>query len=70
MKPARALATSARVTHPSTWSFTRPIACMNANAVVGPTKRHPRFYRPFDSATAAGEVVRVCGSPSSASGGS
>ena len=35
------------------WSLTTPIACINAYTVVGPTKRHPRRLRSFDSRTEA-----------------
>ena len=32
---------------PSRWSFTKPIACMNAYDVVGPKNRQPSFFRSF-----------------------
>ena len=53
----RCLSTSSRNAQPSTWSFTRPMACENAYIVVGPTKRHPRFFRSRERALDSGEVV-------------
>jgi protoporphyrinogen oxidase len=31
--------------HPTTWSFTIPVACMWAYTIVGPTNRNPRFTK-------------------------
>ena len=39
------------------WSLTRPIACMKAYIVVGPTKLQPLFLRSFDIATDSGQVA-------------
>ena len=42
-----------------------PVACMSAYAVVGPTKRKPRFFRSLasavDSGVTAGTSARVAG---------
>ena len=46
-----------RKTQSSLWSFTKPIACMKAKTVVGPTNFHPRFFRSFESAIALAHVV-------------
>lgn len=35
------------------------MACKKAYRVLGQTKDQPRFFRSFDSATDAGEVVKV-----------
>src|SRR5690606_23495091 len=67
---ARARATSSRVTQPSAWSLIRPIACMNAKAVVGPTKRQPSFLSSFDMATDSGETVSDRGAPGEPASGS
>ena len=40
---ARARSTSARMAQSSAWSLTRPMACMKAYTVVGPTNFQPRF---------------------------
>ena len=47
----RALAARAWASQPSRWSFTSPIACMNAKAVVGPTNLQPAASGLFDRAT-------------------
>src|SRR5689334_14940700 len=39
------------------WSFTMPVACINAYAVVGPTNTKPFFLRAFDMATDSGVVA-------------
>ena len=41
------------------WSLTRPMACMKAYTVVGPTKLQPRFFRSLDKATEAAVDVSV-----------
>src|SRR5690606_18692606 len=66
----RAADTSSRVVQPTRWSLTRPIACMKANAVVGPTKRQPMRFRSFASAIAVGDVVIDWGTGTSAGSGS
>src|SRR3954471_11131907 len=57
------LLTGDRKLQPWRWSFTRPIACMNAYIVVGPTNVQPRFRRSFDSATDSGVVAMVFSTP-------
>src|SRR5215203_2957772 len=39
---------------PCRWSFTSPMACMNAYIVVGPTNVQPRRRRSFESAVDSG----------------
>src|SRR5262245_20513965 len=48
-----------RNAQPCRWSFTRPIACMNAYIVVGPTNVQPRFRKSFESAIDSGVVAIV-----------
>lgn len=48
----------------------KPIACMNAKTVVGPTNFQTCSMRSFDSATDAGEVDTVCGAGRSRLSGS
>ncbi len=55
----RAFSTAARVTQSSTWSLIRPIACMKAKTVVGPTNFQPRFFRSLERAMDSGEVEIV-----------
>ena len=57
----RARSTAGRAAHPSRWSLTSPIACMNAYTVVGPTNRHPRRLSSRASAVDSG----VCASSAS-----
>lgn len=45
----------------SEWSLTRPMDCMNANIVVGPTNFHPRFFRFFDITMEDADIVSDCG---------
>ncbi|MBL9059277.1 MAG: hypothetical protein JNK88_04535 [Mangrovicoccus sp.] len=59
--PGRAAPTPARVTQPAAWSLTGPMACRKAQTVVGPTKRQPRFFGAFESATDPGLVARITG---------
>ena len=40
-KPCRARSAAARTTQPRAWSLTKPMACINAYTVVGPTKAQP-----------------------------
>lgn len=49
-KPKRWASTSGRMQQSSSWSFTSPVACMNAHTVVGPTNFHPRAFRSFANA--------------------
>src|SRR5215204_4345572 len=44
---------------PCRWSFTSPMACMNAYIVVGPTNVQPRRRRSFESAVDSGLVAIV-----------
>ena len=53
---ARAASAASRAWQPSRWSLTRPMACMKAYMVVGPTKLQPRLRRSLESACDAGEV--------------
>ncbi len=55
-KSSRARSACARTAQPSAWSLIRPIACMKAWTVVGPTNFQPRFFRSFDIAIDAGDV--------------
>jgi|GEM_PF-5090811 len=50
----RLFAMRSRTEHPSKWSFTNPMACMNAYAVVGPTNDHPRRLSSLLSAVEVG----------------
>src|SRR5690606_27979258 len=56
VKSRRIRATSPRVTQPSAWSLTSPIACMKAYTVVGPTKRQPSFLSSFEIAIDSADV--------------
>ncbi len=57
-KARRRRSTCARHSHPGTWSFTSPMACINAYMVVGPTKRKPRRRRSRLRASEAGVVAK------------
>src|SRR3712207_4479313 len=46
-----------RATHCTTWSLTRPQACMAAYAVVGPTKTNPCRLSARASAMDSGDVA-------------
>ena len=56
----RACSTLLLVSQSSAWSFTMPIDCMNAYAVVGPTKRNPRCLSALDMAREAGVSIETC----------
>ena len=45
----RASSDRLRTSHPPIWSLTRPIACMKAYIVVGPTNDHPACLSCFES---------------------
>ena len=55
----------ALVMQPGAWSLTRPMACISAYMVVGPTNFQPRFLssldRAWDSAVCAGTASPVDG---------
>src|SRR5918993_4239536 len=56
----RAASAAARTEQPSRWSLTRPMACMNAYTVVGPTKVQPRRFRSLARDCASGGKPSAC----------
>src|SRR3982751_3073742 len=45
VKALRAASAALRLAQPSMWSLTRPMGCIKAYIVVGPTKVPPRFLK-------------------------
>ena len=58
---ARSVSTVSRIAHASAWSFTIPMLCMKAYAVVGPTKVKPLRFSSFARATDSRVVATIAG---------